>query len=68
MAFIDAKKLTPTERILAMEALWESMCQEEPEPSSPAWHEQVLAERRARVASGEVAFLTLQQLRQKLGR
>lgn len=68
MTSLDAKRMSPTERVLAMEALWESMCQDDPEPSSPEWHEAVLAQRRKRAASGEGGFVTLQQLRLKLGR
>jgi hypothetical protein len=68
MSEVDAKNMTPSQRVLAMEALWESMCREEDEPESPGWHEQVLAERRERIASGEARFVTLEQLRESLGR
>jgi hypothetical protein len=68
MTFVDAKRMSPSERVLAMEALWESMCQDDPEPSSPEWHEAVLEQRRRKAEVSEGGFVTLQQLRQKLGK
>jgi hypothetical protein len=67
MAVVDAKSMTPSQRVLAMEALWESMCQEEAEPPSPGWHEEILAERRARIAAGEAELVTLKQLKDQVG-
>ena len=60
--------MSPSESVLAMEVLWESMCQADPEPSSAEWHEAVLEERRRKAEVGEGGYVTLQQLRQKLGR
>jgi hypothetical protein len=68
MGTVDAKNMTPSQRVLAMETLWESMCQEGTELSSPDWHENVLDERRSRIAAGGIGFVTLEQLRKKLGR
>ncbi len=68
MGILDVKSMTPSQRILAMEALWESMCQEEGEVASPDWHDAVLEERRARIERGEVGFITLQQLKDQVGR
>jgi hypothetical protein len=68
MGILDVKSMTPSQRVLAMEALWESMCQEEGEVASPDWHEAVLEERRARIERGEVGFVTLQQLKVQVGR
>lgn len=41
------------ERIQAMELLWDSLCREPDYNPSPAWHEQVLNERRAELERGE---------------
>jgi hypothetical protein len=68
MSLPDTKKMSPGRKVLAMEALWESMCQEEEEPESPDWHEASLERRRARIAAGEARFVTLEQLRERLGR
>ncbi len=68
MDSLDTKNMSPSQKILAMEALWESMCQEEEEPASPDWHGQALESRRARLAAGDARFITLEQLRERLGR
>lgn len=68
MSETDAKNMTPSQRVLAMEALWESMCQEGTEIESPGWHKDVLDERRSRIAAGKTGFVTLKQLREQLGR
>lgn len=41
------------ERIQAMEQLWDSLCREPNYNPSPAWHEEVLTERRAELQRGE---------------
>jgi len=64
----DVKKMSPAQRVLAMEALWEAMCQEADEPSSPSWHEPILAERRQKLASGEGRCISLDELSEKLAR
>jgi hypothetical protein len=68
MGMVDAKNMTPSQRVLAMEALWESMCKEGNEVESPDWHKDILDERRSRIAAGKTGFVTLKQLREQLGR
>jgi hypothetical protein len=68
MDMVDVKKMTPSQRVLAMEALWESMCQEGDDIESPDWHEQILSARRSRISDGKTGFVTLEQLREQLGR
>lgn len=68
MNLVDAKKMSPSQRVLAMEALWESMCHDGDDIKSPGWHEDILVARKARIAGGEVRFFTLKQLREQLGR
>ncbi|MDD5306771.1 MAG: addiction module protein [Deltaproteobacteria bacterium] len=68
MGMVDAKNMTPSQRVLAMEALWEAMCHEGIELESPDWHEDILNERRARIAAGETGFVTLKQLREQIGK
>jgi len=53
-----------------MEALWTNLSRHEERLESPAWHENVLRERQARVKSGEATFVdwetAKQQLRERL--
>ncbi len=46
-----------------MEALWDALTHGETEPQSPAWHEEVLASRKAKMDSGEAPFVTLDELK-----
>ena len=59
-------RMSVTERLQAMEQLWDALCHDTKEMSSPDWHQTVLADRKARVASGEAKFLTLEQLKSRL--
>ncbi len=68
MNMVDAKNMSPSQRVLAMETLWESMCSGGDEVESPDWHEGILDARRQKIASGEGGFVTLQQLRERLAR
>lgn len=68
MSGVDVKNMTPSQRVLTMEALWDSMCHEETELSSPGWHEEILAARREQIAAGETGFVTLEHLKDQLAR
>ena len=58
-------RMSSDERIKTMEYLWAAMtAAAEPEP--PAWHGDILAERRRRVAAGEEKFMPLDESRRRL--
>lgn len=59
-------KMSTVERLQAMEQLWDALCRGGGEVSSPEWHADVLAHRRARAERGEAKFLTLEQLKVRL--
>jgi len=63
MSIAEIQKMNTSERLAAMEQLWDALCHEAAEPSSPAWHEPVLARRKERMNSTEARFFTLDQLR-----
>ena len=44
------------EKLAMMESLWEELAESAESFESPAWHKDVLDERRTRVASGEAKF------------
>jgi putative addiction module component (TIGR02574 family) len=60
------EKMSVTERLQAMDQLWDSLNRSGDEVPSPDWHQDVLADRKARVQSGEAKFLTLAELRSRL--
>src|SRR5690606_26094523 len=41
------RKMSQQERLQAMEALWDALTHDGVEPSSPSWHQEVLASRAA---------------------
>ena len=59
-------KMSATERLQAMEQLWDTLNREPQRTPSPDWHKDVLHDREGRAERGEAKFLTLQQLRNRL--
>ena len=53
---IPLEKMSMEEKLRAMESLWDDLCSKAGDMSSPAWHEDVLAERAAMQKRGEDAF------------
>ncbi len=63
----DIEHMTVAERFQAMEVIWGSFLKSPEEVSSPAWHGQILSERLAKVEAGQGKFLTLEELKGRLG-
>ena len=59
-------KLSTTERLSAMEQLWDALSRGEAQLPSPDWHGDVLAARKTAAEQGRARFLTLDQLRERL--
>jgi putative addiction module component (TIGR02574 family) len=59
-------RMSVAERLRVMEQLWDALCRDAREITSPEWHREVLANRKARAQRGEAKFLTLDQLRARL--
>lgn len=60
------KHMSVSERLETIEQIWDTLGRDQTKVPSPAWHGQILAERKARVERGEAMFLTLDQLRTHL--
>ena len=58
-------RMSSEERVKTMEYLWAAMTADA-EPESPAWHGDVLSERRRRVAAGEEKFIPLEEAMRQL--
>lgn len=63
MSIAEIEKMSTSERLSAMEQLWDALCHEGQEPASPSWHRDVLEQRRKRMNSSEAHFYTLDQIR-----
>jgi len=59
----EIKKMSKIERLQAMEALWDSLIDEESEIESPEWHQDILEERKRKIKSGKAEFISLEELR-----
>ena len=60
-AVTEIKRMSLTERLRAMELLWDSISESPEQMESPEWHGEVLASRLAKVKVGQGKFLTLSQ-------
>ena len=63
MDTIEIKKMSVVERLQAMEALWDSLLDEESEIESPEWHRDVLEERKRKIENGKAEFISLEELK-----
>ena len=62
----ELERMSVTERLRAMDQLWDSLNRCDDKIPSPDWHRDVLAERKALAQSGEAKVLTLAELRSRL--
>ena len=60
----EIKKMSRIERLQAMEALWDSLIDEESEIESPEWHRDILEERKKKIEAGKAEFISLEKLRE----
>jgi len=63
---INLKDMTTEEKLEAMEMLWDDICRNIPDFSSPAWHEQILKEREERLKKGKEKVLDWNQAKKDL--
>lgn len=59
----EIRNMSRAERLAAMEALWESLVQEQPEIESPDWHRGILEQRKQKIEAGQAEFISLEKLR-----
>ncbi len=60
-------KMSREEKLRAMEWLWDSLAEGEATADPPAWHAEVLAERRRLAESGGAKFVPWEEARKLLG-
>ena len=63
MLTTEIKEMPVNERITLMEEIWDSLCLEEKEIESPAWHKEILDERVNFQNSGKANFISIQELK-----
>ena len=60
-ATLPLNEMTVTEKLQAMEALWEDLSRNAAALESPEWHRDVLEARENRIASGDARFADWEQ-------
>ncbi len=63
---ISLDSLTTAEKLLLMERLWVDLSRRPQDIPSPAWHGELLDERRRAVREGRTAFVAWEKARQRL--
>lgn len=53
---LPLKKMTVSEKISTMEILWDDICRNAPDFTSPSWHGDLLKEREAYLSKGKDEF------------
>jgi hypothetical protein len=61
-------EMSVEEKLQAMEAIWASLSANPEAIESPAWHEEELRVREARVASGEAKFIDWEKAKEGIRR
>jgi hypothetical protein len=59
------KTLSQSERLQIMEALWDSLLYEKGDIDAPAWHGEIIKERRIMMSENEAKYISLKELKQK---
>ena len=68
MSMSDINKMSIAQKLYLMEQLWDSLRQEENDLTSPAWHKNLLEERRQRYENGELKMFSLSEVRASFNR
>jgi len=63
---LDMGRLTRTEKLRAMEELWQDLSKTDDEYPSPEWHGEVLREREAALNSGADEFVPWEDAKKTL--
>jgi len=63
---LDIQHMSRTEKLQAMESIWDDLSRSEPEVKSPSWHEHALKETEARVAAGQERIADWETAKQEL--
>ena len=65
MTITEIKSLPIPERIMLMEEIWDSLCNDQQSIDSPDWHEEIVKDRIKRLNANQTKLLTLQELKDR---
>lgn len=63
---LQIAQMTLEEKLRAMEALWDDLCQREEDVSVPEWHRELLDERERLIEQGKAQFLDWETAKKRI--
>ncbi len=63
---LPLNEMTTAEKLHLMELLWEDLRRDPENIPSPAWHEEVLADRQRQIEEGKAKFIPLEEFLQSI--
>ena len=57
------KNMPTKEKIVLMEEIWDTLSYDEAKIDSPAWHKEVLNERKELIKNGNTKFISINELK-----
>ena len=63
---IPLDKMNVSEKLRALEDIWDDLCQAEDVIPSPEWHKDVLQTREKRIQEGETKFVELDEAKRRV--
>jgi hypothetical protein len=61
-------KMTTSDKLAAMERLWEDLCRTPESVQSPSWYGDVLSAREERVKEGKSKFTSFDEAKDRIGK
>lgn len=65
---VPLERMSVPEKLALIERVWESLRQQDDKLESPAWHREVLAERKRLQAEGKARFSTWSEAKSRIRR
>ncbi len=63
MNLLEIKKMSTLERLQTMEAIWSTLLYDANELEPPEWHQEVLTQRKNKIAQGTAEFISIEELK-----
>ena len=63
---LPLEQMSVADKLATMEAIWASLCVKPVDVDSPAWHQEVLADRTKRLESGEATVCEWSEAKKRL--
>jgi putative addiction module component (TIGR02574 family) len=65
MTAAEIKKMSISERIRTMEAIWDSLLYDDAHMPSPDWHRNILEERKKKIDDGSARFFSIEEVKER---